>query len=183
MLPVQYAQTPDLQARYDFRLTNQASSDDNSGSQNTANQNIALQDASSEINTAILAGGRYTPTQISTLLSGGDTLLVRLCCDIAFARLLARRRGGASPGQKDNLEAAQKLLDRLESGAAILNISASIAAGLPSMVMVNADQASNAEPLSSCEFLGGPAGTKNTSTPYPFGSAGYGGSQSFDGGI
>src|ERR1700684_1911091 len=98
-----YSSPSDVCARYDARTLGQLCEDSGtqlSPSQILADKNIqiALDDATAEVNTAIQQGNRYTADDINNLLiegTPGYNALQRLCCDIAYTYLVMRRGYGS----------------------------------------------------------------------------------------
>jgi phage gp36-like protein len=87
-------------------------------------------DASGIIDSALMAGARYQPSDLAGLTGTALSLLKRVCCDI-WMLLLMQRRPDRTP---ERLEAQQKLaesyLERLAGGENVLAIPAAIEAGL-----------------------------------------------------
>lgn len=178
-LPTQYATVAQLQQRYDARMVGDLSSDDGSGTTNSATLNAVLSDATAEINAAILLGSRYTATDINNLINSGDTLLPRLCCDLAMFDLQLRR-GVGQPSER--YKASVEIIKQIKEGKAVLNLADSQSAGLPSLVTLTSTQAQNAEPMTSCPFLGGPSDTRTIDDPGSFGSGSYPATADYGGG-
>lgn len=91
-----YATGSDLVKRYDVSLIGDLCSDgreslDESVVPNHPNVATALLDASGEVDSALLAGARYTPAQLATLDGNSVYKLIRITCDIAMSILLTRR--------------------------------------------------------------------------------------------
>lgn len=93
----------------------------------------ALNDASGDLESACLVGGRYTAAQLAALTGNSLYYRVRITCDIAMWYLLQRRAGGDA----DELEKFEKLrmghLKRLQSGESIFGIDEHIAASVPTI--------------------------------------------------
>lgn len=81
-----------------------------------------LNDASGDIEAALLVGNRYTPDQLSGLTGNSASHLQRVTCEIAMAYLLGRRPSINS----ERIEAQEKLrelhLDRLRRGENVFNL-------------------------------------------------------------
>lgn len=98
-----------------------------------------LEDASGDIDAALLAGERYTPANLTPYdaitnpsgISGNSiAYLKRICCDIAHVMLL-KRRGAFDPERNAaQLEAAETHLERLRRGDAVFGLAAQIDAGV-----------------------------------------------------
>lgn len=132
-----YALPEDFLKRYDARIFGDIVRDD--GEQATAaellsdaNLQAALDDASGDIEGACLVGERYTPTQLAALTGNSQSLLIRICCDIAVAFLL-RRRPSSDPDQDiRQLELAETHLVRLRRGEQVFFQGDEVdAAGVP----------------------------------------------------
>ena len=174
-----YAAISDLQNRYDQRLIAQASSDDNSGSLASAVINAALADASYEFNAAVLQGSIYNISDVTTLLSTGDTIVTRVVCDIAMRNLFARRGRGTPDFIQKNIERSDKFVEALRSGKRVLNVSKNRAADAISQITLPFSGYANITPLASLPILGGAAGTLTINNPGGAGAvgadSGYGG--------
>lgn len=154
-----YATVANFKARYDLRLINQLSSDNNSGVGVTANIQASLDDASAQINMAALQGSQYTVLQMTTLVASGDTQLVRMNCDLALQFMAKRRGSGLPAGLATQLKESLDLLDLLRRGERILNITENMVANLPVIINTSALQNSYIQPMASIPFFGGPRGT------------------------
>lgn len=91
-----YATGSDLIARYDIDVVGQLAWDereelDREVIATHANVLTALEDASGEIDVKLIAGGRYTPAQLSALTGNSLSLLKRITCAIAMSCLFERR--------------------------------------------------------------------------------------------
>lgn len=91
-----YASGDDLISRYDIDLIGDLASDD----RETQDRNdvadhphvlTALEDASGEVDAALLAGGRYTATQLEGLTDRSLSYLKSIVCGLAMAALHERR--------------------------------------------------------------------------------------------
>lgn len=91
-----YATGDDLIARYDIDLIGDLASDD----RETQDRNdiadhphvlTALEDASGEVDAALLAGSRYTAEQLTTLTGASANYLKSIVCGLAMAALHERR--------------------------------------------------------------------------------------------
>jgi phage gp36-like protein len=91
-----YATGLDLVARYDVDLIGDLASDDR---ETLARNDVpvhphvqaALDDASGEVDAALLAGGRYTAEQLSSLTGSSKSYLKAIVCGLAMAALHDRR--------------------------------------------------------------------------------------------
>lgn len=91
----------------------------------------ALNDASGEIDAALLVGGRYTPEELKNLTGYAVFHLIRITCDIAIARILGRRPRDVEQ-IKARVEMAEAHLESLRTGANVFNLAPQIAAANPS---------------------------------------------------
>jgi phage gp36-like protein len=176
--PNQYASIAQIQTRFDIRTLAGASTDDGSGVLNTVNLNDVLQDASAKITSAIRFSSRYTADQVAALIASGDTLLVRLCCNLAYGYLILRR--GTMPESVEGFYThTLETLDQIRTGKLLLNIPGVGAASTPVVVSNTAAQNANLLPMASNDFLGGPSDTRSTTDPGTWGSASYGSTQTY----
>lgn len=123
-----YATGAEFTTRYDARRLAQLVADDGvqvaSGTVATNNVLLAaLEDASAAINSACYVGERYDASSLGALTTNGEYLLKRLCCDIAFGYLVARR--GLSTDETNKLAPryveALAYLDLLRKGERIFD--------------------------------------------------------------
>jgi phage gp36-like protein len=93
------------------------------------NLQAALDDASGQINAAILVAQRYTPSQLSALTGVDAAFLYWLTATLAYGRLRLRRgvKADELPEYKDALEMLQALRD----GARVFNVLANEEDGNP----------------------------------------------------
>lgn len=141
MAQQQYALAADLQLRYDDRLLQQLSSDDGSnGTVNDANTIIhaALDDASAQIESHALLGGRYTETDLSDLYTDEDARLIGLSCDLAMYRLYVRRGSQIPESMVAKFNEALRTLEDLRAGKQVFRHAESIAAGKASVEVIPA---------------------------------------------
>ena len=100
-----------------------------------------LDDAAGLIDSAIMAGGRYSPADLAALGTNSLALLVRLNCDLAYGMLLEAREytqaeaASMSPGYARGL----MLLTKLREGEWIFVTDGAIEAGLPTTAELSAD--------------------------------------------
>lgn len=160
-----YASISDLQSRYDARVIAQLSCDDNSGTINTTNVQAALDDATASINMAALQGSQYTITDLTTLVSSGDTMLVRMCADLTLRKLVERRAGAMPSALRDQIKESEDLLSALRSGKRVLNVTTNRTADTPEIVAVSAVENSYIQPMASLPFFGGPKATPSIYGP------------------
>lgn len=131
-----YATPADLLLRYDANDVGQLCSDNKRavGSYDLATDPIclmAMNDASGDIDGALMVGNRYSSTDLTTLTPNSTYKLIRVCCDIAMAYLINRRPGWNPEKSKAIREQAEMHLERLRKGENTFNIQASLDAGEP----------------------------------------------------
>ena len=160
-----YASSTDFANRYDSRLIQQLSVDDNSTSSGGTVISALLDDAQAEILTATLKGSIYTAGQLTALVATGDTALVRLNCDLALKLLVGRRVGGIPPALTDLIKRAEDMLDALRSGKRVLNIAINRQADGPAIVVSTGLEQSNAGDITQNEFWSNRLGTNTVSAP------------------
>jgi phage gp36-like protein len=143
-----YAASSDILARYDARRVGELVRDDatRASPSELATDPVLtalLADASAIVDSAALAGGRYSADDLSALAADpvGGPLLVRLVCDLAFGLLVSRR--GAPASDVDALapryKAANDVLEALRNGGRVLDVAGAIAAGQPVNTQVDSD--------------------------------------------
>lgn len=123
-----YAAVADLIARRDERFIGQLATDKDeplTHAEILASTVIseALVDASGEVEAAMIAGKRYSPTELVGLTGNSLGLLKRITCTIAIANLLERRPGIHQEASKQYFEQAQAYLERLRTGANLFNLA------------------------------------------------------------
>lgn len=131
-----YAAVSDLIKRYDVRDIADLASDtgdavDTASLAADANILAALADASGDIDSALLAGNRYTTDDLEGLTGNSLAKLVRLTCDIAMAFLLGRRPAHDPERLKAFEERARLLLERLRKGENVFDLDPQKDAGTP----------------------------------------------------
>lgn len=164
-LVMSYAVIADLTARYDSRTLAQQSNDTNSASASTTNQQAALDDATAEINTAVLQGSIYTLDQLTALLLTGDTQLIRLCCDTAVKFLCSRRMDSLPASVTDRIKASEFMLESLRSGKRVLNVVINRQADVPILLTNTTLQQQNLGDITATDFFVGLAGTNTVDGP------------------
>lgn len=133
-----YATPADFMERYDVRPTGDLVADDGVsvpvGDLPTNTKLLtALDDASGEIDSALMAGGRYSVLQLAALTGNSLAYLKRLTCELARIDLLERRM---ELGNADEFAKFTKLtydkLERLRTGENLFNLPEAIKASLVS---------------------------------------------------
>jgi phage gp36-like protein len=129
----QYATYQNLIARYDSRIINELSNDNDDSNPNLTNIDIALQDASSEIMLSCLAGEIYSKLDLDLLYANGDNSLIRLTCELAAKNLFTRRLNGAPSDLKLSFDWSEMVLNQIREGIKVFyslssgNLSAGVA--------------------------------------------------------
>jgi phage gp36-like protein len=135
-----YATPADLLKRYDARTVGQLVSDNGISSNRQDLQDhpvllAMLEDASGEIDSAVLQAKRYSTADLAALTGNTLALLKRITCTIAFGLLWERRPW--SDDEDDGRQQAQKrardLLADLRKGVAVFDVEAAEEAGLPAV--------------------------------------------------
>lgn len=134
-----YATPKDLIDRYDANDLGDLATDDGSQVSEAAlakNSKIlaALDDASGEVDAALLVGNRYSPVELRDLTGHSRSHLVRIVCDIAAARMMGRRLGRDIEKVKLVIELAEGHLERLRRGENVFNLQPQKDAGNPSAI-------------------------------------------------
>lgn len=132
-----YATIADLLDRYDWRTIGQMVSDDDRRvelSELATNDKLqaVLDDASGEIDAALMMGNRYSTTDLTGLTGFSAAKLARMTCDIAMALLFRRRPLGKAEVSDRLAETAEAHLERLRTGQHVFDVADNKAAGNPS---------------------------------------------------
>lgn len=143
-----YATPADFLKRKDARTLGQLASDSNSTVDPTSlltdpNLQAALDDASGDIDAALLAGGRYSTADLAGLTGNSAALLIRLTVEVAMAFMWKRRPYLNSEAADQAIEDAEEALAKFSSGKNIFNIAAVIEAGLPEITGASTVQLQN----------------------------------------
>jgi len=126
-----YATGDDLILRYDVDLVGDLATDnrrslDREEIPSHAVVISALSEASGQVNSAMIVGGAYTPSQLSSLTGIDRDYLAGLVCDLAMLRLFMRRPE-ATPSYADDLRnRVAELLEALRRGRNIFNLPATV---------------------------------------------------------
>lgn len=94
----------------------------------------ALDDASGEIDAALLKGKFYTPADLANLTANSNKYLVKICCLIAMASLWDRKPGLMAETAEKHQQQAEAILVKLKHGAEIFAVQGDASheeAGLP----------------------------------------------------
>lgn len=88
-----------------------------------------MDDAKSEVLSAVQRGGKYTVAQIEALTGDAENLLIRIECDVAMFYLYRRRGNNANPDKAaEQAKQARRLLDMLVKGDAAFGTAEELAA-------------------------------------------------------
>lgn len=133
-----YATGEDLIARYDARDIGGLVSDDNnqvSPIDLPDDPYVAqsLEDASGDVESALLVGNRYSTTELAGLTGNSLATLKRIVCDIAMSYLLGRRAGQDPARLEGQAKLAYAHLERLRKGENVFNLDDQKLAGAPTI--------------------------------------------------
>lgn len=134
-----YATPAQMLQRFDARVVGDLVSDNGIAAGpaellSNANLQAALDDASGEIEAALLQGQRYTTADLSALTANSAKYLVRLTCKIAFGLLWERRPWADDGDQREQaIDQARKAVDQLRRGEHVFDVAAVKDAGLPAV--------------------------------------------------
>jgi len=131
-----YATGADLVDRYDIDLISDLATDRETVSRDEIvdhpRVSVALADASGEVEVAMLAGGRYTVEQLSSLTGNSVSHLKQIVCGLAVAAL-ARRRPEAY--EREYIEAitkdARQAILSLRRGENLFGLTETIESSVP----------------------------------------------------
>jgi len=131
-----YAEPADLVKRFDAREVAQLASDTGEPVGSVTLDPVvllALEDASGDIDSALLAAGRYTADDLEGLEGNSLALLKRMTCELAMVYLM-ERRPDLSEEQTRRHEAIRKRhLEPLRQGVNVFGLEATVEAGQPSV--------------------------------------------------
>lgn len=133
-----YASSTDMTARFDSREIGDLLSDsgtpvDEGDFGDNSKLTAILDDASGEIDAALLVANRYLPADLSGLTGNSLAHLKRITCEIAM-RLLLGRRPAYNPELLESMEKrVNGLLDRLRKGENVFNLADQKDAGTPTI--------------------------------------------------
>lgn len=123
-----YASASDLIARHDANLIGELIRDDHDPSTSDEIEDSTvlatiLEDASGQVEAAMLCGNRYSPEQLAALQGNSLGLLKKIVCLIAMAALLDRRPGRHTEASKSYYEMAKVYLEDLRTGKNLFNLT------------------------------------------------------------
>ncbi len=131
-----YATADDLIARYDVDLIGDLTTDDRDTQDrdlidgSNEKLSVALEDASGEVDVALLAGGHYTVAQLEGLTGNSRSHLVRIVCALAMAALYQRRPEATDAESIERLtKDARDAIKALRRGENVFGLPAHIDAG------------------------------------------------------
>jgi phage gp36-like protein len=133
-----YAEPADMTTRHDATVVASLCSDDGHEvpSEDLAtdpNLLTALQDASGDVEAALLIGKRYSVEDLEGLTGNSLAKLQRITCTIAMANLLERRPVVHVQEAEKLLERAEKYLEQLRTGQRIFNLEDQLDTQLPTV--------------------------------------------------
>lgn len=131
-----YASASDLIARRDKRLIGELISDTDEPPTDadilaSTVLTTLLEDASGQIESAMLSGKRYEPADLAGLTGNSLAFLKKIVCTIAMADLYERRPGIHIEQAKAYTEMAQGYLEALRTGKNLFNIDEHATAANP----------------------------------------------------
>lgn len=134
-----YVTAAEFIARYDQRIVGDLASVDGvrvtaSALSSDTRLTTALEDASGEVDAAVMVGDRYTPADLAALTGNGLQFLKKIVSDVAFVMLIERRvlnRVTAEEADRRD-KRNREILTELRQGKQIFNVQAAKDAGLPS---------------------------------------------------
>lgn len=142
-----YATSSQFLERYDRRRVGELCRDNNTSA--TTGEIVSpdavvlamLNDASGMIDSAVRAGRRYSTSDLAALPTNSNYLLVRLCCDLAYGLLVARRGYNATDqfAMSPLYTAALQTLEQLRNGERVFVTDGAMDAGLPTTAVIGRD--------------------------------------------
>lgn len=93
----------------------------------------ALEDASGDVEAAMLVGQRYSVADLEALTGNSLATLKRITCTIALAYLLERRPTVHLEQSQRYLERAQQYLEQLRAGSRIFNVDDNVSKQAPTI--------------------------------------------------
>lgn len=129
-----YALPEDFLRRYDARILGDLVNDNNISVDATSlltnlNLQAALDDASGQVNSAVLVANKYSPAELQALDGIDREYLVRLVCNLAYGLLVMRR--GLPSDKLPQYDEALETLKLLRSGERVFAVLANQDAGNP----------------------------------------------------
>ena len=131
-----YATGGDLIARYDIDLVRDLVTDreslDRSGVATHPRVEVALGDASGEVEVALIAGGRYTADQLASLEGNSVNHLKQIVCGLAIAALFRRRPESVDEEYIESItKTAREAIKALRRGENLFGLTEAIEASIP----------------------------------------------------
>lgn len=133
-----YAEPSDMLARHDQSVVAQLCSDDGhkvpaEDLATDPNLLAALEDASGDVEAALLIGKRYSVEDLEGLTGNSLAKLKRIVCTIAMANLLERRPVVHIQEADTYLKRAEAYLEQLRTGQRIFNLEDQVDTQLPTV--------------------------------------------------
>ncbi|MCD0459106.1 phage protein Gp36 family protein [Roseiconus lacunae] len=130
-----YATSEDLVARYDIDLIRDLATDREGATRTDVvtepRVEIALGDASGEVETALLAGGRYSVEQLQGLTDNSLNHLKQIVCGLAMAALYQRRPESAEQEYIDRItKNSRDAIQALRRGENIFGLTETVSASV-----------------------------------------------------
>ena len=131
-----YASITDLITRRDKRLIGELMGDWNDTPTDaellaSTVLEVLLEDASGQVESAMLSGKRYEPSDLESLTGNSLGFLKKIVCTIAMADLYERRPGYHMDQSKAYTELAQAYLKSLRNGENLFNLDSHVSAANP----------------------------------------------------
>lgn len=130
-----YAEPSDLMIQKDQNILADLCQDDGKAPDRSSLADNAileamLDQASGVVESALIAGRRYSATDLEDLTGNSQALLKRICCDIGMRFLYERRPDYDPDALEKHRDLAERYLQRLQKGEDVFNITANKNAGL-----------------------------------------------------
>lgn len=83
---------------------------------------IAIEDATADIESAVLSSGVYSPAQLTEAFTDGNATLIRTTCSLAMGYLYDRRGVGVPDNHQTLIDSARDAISSFKRGEDVLNI-------------------------------------------------------------
>lgn len=131
-----YATPADLILRFDANTIADLASDSGTPEPTIATSQIVLTSlsaASGRVDASIRVGNLYQASDIAAMTGDSMEYLMDLVCELAMARLVARRPERYREQYEELTKHAEESLERLRKGENVFAIEVNVAAGLPTV--------------------------------------------------